>query len=517
MQDFISFGQWWIPSKPEVRIPGTLSFSSDRDARLELMGSFYDGSSVEKDITSDVILADQENLLKAGMKELEFIEPEEIIILGLIENNEEITLYKCSGRIANFDFVESTHTLVFYAKYILRKIHISNEESIKFKSIAIEYSYFREWVGKSGITPYIKKDDQVLIKSHPLENIYLTKINDLDISITCFQMFNQFENRYFGTAYYKINIEQKTYLTISNYDNKSLSECIDLFIHFRDFLSFAMSKPTSIISVEGKLDVPVPRYINKEEFQEQEIIILFGLGGNLSNSETKLSLHDMLFTFNDMEDRLGEIFTAWINNQEKYTPVFQLLMTTIYTPNLYINYGFINIIQALESYHSASDRFKDKGKYQKSEKYKDGIYKKLLEVIEDFARESVGEANGISDDFRAALKGKIKGLNQITLQTRLNQLIKNISDLLPSNFIGDVQDRELFASRASKTRNAWTHHDEKEKEKAAKGNELIQLFHTLTVILQVCLLRELNFTDDSIKKVISRNTNYQRQWRSPSN
>jgi hypothetical protein len=527
MQDFISFGQWWIPSKPEVRIPGTLSFSSDRGARLELMGSFYDASFVEKDITSDVILPDQENLLKEGMKELEFIKPEEIIILGLIENNEEITLYKCSGRIANFEFVKSRTTLFFYAEYILKKIHMSNEESIKLKSIAIEYSYFREWVGKSGIKPYIlrQKNDQVLIESHPLENIYLTKINDLDISINFFQMFNQFENRYFGTAYYKINIEQKTYLTISNYDNKSLSECIDLFIHFRDFLSFAMSKPTSIISVEGKLDVTVPRYVNQddrtdimgEQVQEQEIIILFGLGGNLSNSEAKLSVHEMLFTFNDMEDRLGEIFTAWINNQEKYTPVFQLLMTTIYTPNLYINYGFINIIQALESYHSASDRFKDKGKYQQSKIYKDGICNKLLEVIEEFPEKTVDEAYGISDDFRAALKGKIKGLNQVTLQTRLNQLIEDISDLLPSNFIGDVQDRELFASRASKARNAWTHHDEKEKEKAAKDKELIKIFHTLTTILKVCVLRELNFTDDSIKKVISRNRNYQREWRSPSN
>lgn len=91
MQDFISLGQWWIPSKPEVRIPGKLSFSSESLAKLELMGSFYDGSFVEQDITSDVILADQENLLKEGMKKLEFIEPEEIIILGLIENNEEIT------------------------------------------------------------------------------------------------------------------------------------------------------------------------------------------------------------------------------------------------------------------------------------------------------------------------------------------------------------------------------------------------------------------------------------------
>ncbi|MEY2911708.1 MAG: hypothetical protein RLZZ184_1017, partial [Cyanobacteriota bacterium] len=233
--------------------------------------------------------------------------------------------------------------------------------------------------------------------------------------------------------------------------------------------------------------------------------------------EAKLSVHEMLFTFNDIGDRLGEIFNTWINKQEQYTSVFQLIMTTTYTPNLHINYDFINIIQALESYHSASDRFKDKGKYQQSKIYKDGICNKLLEVIEEFPEKTVDEAYGISDDFRAALKGKIKGLNQVTLQTRLNQLIEDISDLLPNNFIGDVQDRQLFASRASKARNAWTHHDEQEKQKAPKDKELIKIFHTLTTILKVCVLRELNFTDDSIKKVISRNRNSQREWRSPSN
>lgn len=539
MQDFISLGQWWIPSKPEVRIPGKLSFSSESLAKLELMGSFYDGSFVEQDITSDVILADQENLLKEGMKKLEFIEPEEIIILGLIENNEEITLYKCSGRIENFEFVKSRPTLVFYVEYILRKIHISNEESIKFKSVSIEYSYFREWVGKSGITlytPYIpsQKDNQLLISYQPPENIYLNTINELDISITFPPIYMNPFYMNFGAISYTANIEQKTYFTISNHHNKSLEECINLCINFKDFLTFAISKPTSIISVKGKLDIIVPRYINQndgtyirnEEIQEQTVIILFGSGGNQSNSEAKLSIHEMLFTFNDIGDRLGEIFNTWINKQEKYTSVFQLIMTTTYTPNLYINYDFINIIQALESYHNASDRYKDKSKYQKSKIYENGICKQLLEVIEEFSgnnfdeklpERSVDETNGISDDFREALKGQVKGLNRVTLQTKLHQIIEDISDLLPGDFIGDIQDKQLFASRASKTRNAWTHHDGKEKEKAAKGKELIQLFHTLTVILQVCLLRELNFTDDSIKKVISRNRSYQREWRSPSN
>ncbi|MEH2156235.1 HEPN domain-containing protein [Nostoc sp.] len=525
MEEFISSGKWWLPSQPQITVPGKLSFSPKSGAKLELIGSFYNSEFQEIAQAADFITPDVEDsfwdstIREKGVA-VDFIKPEEKIILGLLENNEEITLYSCFGQVKNFDLIKGRSIFIFQVTYVFRKIHFQDEDSIKLKSIYIQYSNFREWVRKSGIKVILPQgENQLYIIYQPPRNIYLTTINELNISITFSQIYINPFDLAFGATYYKANIEQTTYLTIDNPHNKSLNECIDLLIHFRDLLSFAISIPSSITSVTGKVDIIVPNpiaqddgtYIMSEKVQELEIIILFDLWDNVSHSETQLSLYEMLFVFSDVEDRLGDIFREWINKQEEYKPVFQLLMTTMYTPNLYLNYGFLNVMQALEVYHSAN-RAKYKGIYHKDKIYKNGIFKKLLEVIEEFPGESVDQTFGISDDFREVLKGKLNFLNQVTLQTRLNEIIEDISCLLPSDFIGNVQDRQLFVSRASNTRHAWTHHDEKQRKKAAKGKELIQLFHTLTVILQVCLLRELNFTDETIKNLISRNRKHNKEW-----
>jgi hypothetical protein len=218
----------------------------------------------------------------------------------------------------------------------------------------------------------------------------------------------------------------------------------------------------------------------------------------------------MLFIYSDVQDRLGAVFKEWLHKRERYESVFELFMTTMYTPSLYLHYGFLNMIQALEVYHGN----KYKGTYQPDEIYKKGVYEKLLEAIKQFPSNSVDSKHGISDDFRAALKGKLNFLNQHTLQTRLGEILEDITCLLPENFIGEAEDRKKFISKASNTRHALAHHNRRQRKKAAKDRELLRLFHTLTVILQSCLLREVGFTDESIKNLINRNRNYQREWRS---
>ena len=137
--------------------------------------------------------------------------------------------------------------------------------------------------------------------------------------------------------------------------------------------------------------------------------------------------------------------------------------------------------------------------------------------MDKFPSESDNQENGISDEFRNALKGNLKNQTSFTLETRLKEILNKVSSLLPNNFIGSVKDRELFSRRASETRNALTHHDKEKRQQAARGRELFQLFHTLTVILQICLLRELNLPDESIKILVERNRAYQKEWRPSSN
>jgi hypothetical protein len=524
MEEFVSLGKWWLPNSPEVVVPGKLSFSPSSGAKLELIGSFYDSQFQEIGKAKDLLPAGEsppsENAkITEESIALDFIKPEETIILGLLENNEEVTLYRCSGSIKNFEFVKGRPNLFFQATYIFRKIHFQTEQEIKFNSISVRYSHLEEWVGKSGVQAiWSGEENKIWISYQPPSCIPIAEFEGLDLSITFSQIYINPFDIYFGATYYKGNVEQKTFLTLHNPKNESIDKCVEIIVHFRDFLTFAMSKPSSMSAVTGNVDVTYEKPILKddgsysieEEIRENQVNILFGLWNSEKSSEVKISLHEMLFIYGDIEGKLGEIFKQWLHKKEAYESVFELFMTTMYTPNLYLHYGFINMIQALEVYHGN----KYEGTYQKDEIYKEGIYKNLLEAIEKFPSENGESQHGISDDFRSALKGKLNFLNQHTLQTRLGEILEDITCLLPDNFVGGADDRKSFISRASNTRHALAHHNKRQNKKAAKGRELLQLFHTLKVILQSCLLRELGFTDESIKKLIERNRDYQREWRS---
>lgn len=514
LEEFVSLGKWWLPNKPEVVVPGKLSFSPESGATLELIGSFY--SSHLKEIGKISSIEGESNL--TSPVRLDFIKPEEIIILGLLDNNEKITLYRCSGQVKSFEFTKLTASLSFNVEYVFRKIHFEYEQDIKLKSISVQYSHLEKWVGKSGMQ-FSVEENEIWMSYQPPSSIHLAKIGSLDLYIT----FSPVCVYPFYPDAYNASIEQKTYLTIQNPCNKPIDDCVNLLIKFSDLLSFAMTKATSVIKVTGKADVihekPVQQangdFTLEKEARETQVIIIFGLWNPTKSSEINLSPDKMLFLFSDVENYLGSFFEAWINKREEYEPVFDLLMATMYSSSLYLGYKFLNIIQALEAYHTS----KYEGSYQDKKIYKKGLYKKFIEVLNDFPSESDNQENGISDEFRNALKGKLKNQTSFTLETRLKKILNKVSSLLPNepDFIGNEKDRELFSRRASETRNALTHHNKEKRQQAARGRELFQLFHTLTVILQICLLRELNLPDESIKILVERNRAYQKEWRPSSN
>ncbi|MEG4585390.1 hypothetical protein QUA54_09255 [Microcoleus sp. MOSTC5] len=515
MEEFISLGKWWLPNSPEVVVPGKLSFSANGGVKLELLGSFYDSPFQEVSKEKDLLPAG-ESLLPENLKATEettiidLIKPEETIILGLLENNEEVTLYKCYGSLLNFELIDR-HDLFFQAAYLFRQIHFKNEQEIKFTSISVRYFYLEEWIGKSGIQGmWSGKENKIWLSYQPPSSIPMGEFKALDLSISFSQIYLNPFDIYFGRTYYKGSVEQKTFLTLHNPKNEPLDKCVEVILHFRDFLTFAISKPSSISAVTGNVNVSYERRIFKDDgspsiekgIKEKQVNILFSVWNSENSSEIKIFPYEMLFLYSDIEGELGEVFKQWLHKKELYESVFELFMVTMYTPNLYLHYRFLNMIQALEVYHG--NKYKE-SKYQQTKIYQEGISKNLLEVIAEFPPKNRENPHGISDDFRAALKGQVSSnLNRFTLHTRLTEILEDITHLLPDNFVGGADNIKSFISKAITTRNALTHHS----KKAAKPEELVHLFQSLKVIIQCCLLRELGLTDESIKKLIKRNINY---------
>ncbi|NCQ95864.1 MAG: hypothetical protein EWV75_14405 [Microcystis wesenbergii Mw_QC_S_20081001_S30D] len=90
----------------------------------------------------------------------------------------------------------------------------------------------------------------------------------------------------------------------------------------------------------------------------------------------------MLLTYDDIKDDFEKIFQNWIDKREKFKTIFQELLINIYTPKLYREYKFLNIVQALDIYHKQTKKGKHKIEYMSQDSYQNGINQQLSEVIQ---------------------------------------------------------------------------------------------------------------------------------------
>ena len=116
MDKFEYKGRWWLPDKPEKQISGTLRFTPNEGAILDLIGSF----KATKDINK-------------------ILKPE--IILG-ISNGKKITLHKCFETKLNNVSVPESLTSSFYANEVFVGAHFQKSEDIKFRELSIRYLLF---------------------------------------------------------------------------------------------------------------------------------------------------------------------------------------------------------------------------------------------------------------------------------------------------------------------------------------------------------------------------------------
>src|SRR5690242_1876494 len=110
-------GAWFVPEKSETQIPGTLSFSPQKGADLQLFG----------------VLNDSDNEDKWDLP----------IICGITEVGKKITLFKCfrNNRHSNSNGLESSS---YEALYMFVGLLIPEEE-LKFTSINVRFQDFDKW------------------------------------------------------------------------------------------------------------------------------------------------------------------------------------------------------------------------------------------------------------------------------------------------------------------------------------------------------------------------------------
>ena len=326
IEEFEYEGEWWLPNKPKKQISGILRFTPDEGAILDLKNSFMDIIDIKK-----------------------ILYPE--IILGISSDKKNITLHKCIQTVSNS-----------FADEVFVGAHFQKKEDMKFKKLSIHYSNLDEWVDISGfeIQPLFdeKKVKGVVIK-HMLPKSIQAAIGDgykifIDIQATYPILPIPVRK--------EASIKQRTYIRIEPSEEKSFDEYRNIMYHIRNFLSLGIGEPVYPLAIEGITEA------NKEIREDKTYyppVKIFYEQSDIPKAPKTVYPFEMLFTFKDISDRFEVFLRNWFGKADLLEPVYDLYFGTLYNPRMFLEFQFLSLIQAIESFH----RRRYGGKYLLGEKY----------------------------------------------------------------------------------------------------------------------------------------------------
>lgn len=460
IEEFEYNGIWWLPEKPEAQISGTLKFSPNEGAILNLIGSFKEIININKMLAPD-------------------------IILGVSSTGKNITLYKCFETKSSFS-MPGFQTSSFSANIVFIGAHFKNSKDIKFKSIATHFFLLDEWVNISGFDiKYLWKEKGVIIKYKLLKPFQVNINDNLKLLIDIRATFPSL-----SVVQKEASIKQKTWIEIESLEELHFEDYLKILYHIRNFLTLGVSESVYPLAIEGITDQN--KQIINNNVYNQPIEIFYMLPDMLKTPEM-LHPFDMLFTFKDISNKFEFFLRNWFQKADLLAPVYDLYFGTLFNPHIYLEHKFLSLIQAIESFQQRVYG----GKYLLDEEYSH-IYNILVNAI----------PAGTNEEFKESLKSKLKYGNEFTLRKRLKNIFDKYHEIL--NIF--IDNNRSFIEKVIATRNYETHHDASLKEYSAHGEELYHLNQILKILLEICLLSELGFSSMEIKNLFSRNRRYRHAY-----
>lgn len=464
INEFEFKSDWWLPADLSNRIPGTLRFSPGEGATLDLIGSFKD------------------------MQHLgEALDPE--IILGETTNGKKVTLYKCFETRSSMS-LPGRITSVLHANYVFVGVHFPNPESILFKDMSVRYLYLDEWVRKSGFSielPTGEATESITVRYSLPQPIQIATNAQGKISLN-------FSANIPMPSVTESIMKQKVEIKIETEGEKQFWYFKTLIYQLQNFLCLGMMKTTWPVMIRGKTEINKTRIEGKDYYEPVEVFFQLV---ETTDVNSKINSFEMLFLFNDIADSIGQCLDNWLKKSISLEPVFDLYFGAFYNREMYLQQRFLNLSQALESYH----RRILQGKYQSDEEYLKGLYEGFMRSI----------PNNLDRDFKTSLTNKMKFLNEFSLRKRLSDLKQKYTEIL-SLLIRNI---DKFVEDTVNTRNFLTHYDLSLESKAKSGEELYILCEKLKFFLEVCFLFELGLSSAKVKALVEKCESYRDIKRMP--
>ena len=326
---------------------------------------------------------------------------------------------------------------VIWANRVFMRLPSEEDTSLRFDTFSFSVEGIDEWVGISGIEVDTRFEDSAttILYNRP-EDISFNLKDDMQLLITYAWTSPGFpSNR-------RAEVSQKTFFKLISKDSCEVDAFISIAQKIVAFLCFVMNEIVCLDSMSATSDnlrqdigdgstalIPVEIYCPSWPY---------------TKNEPAIDEWDMLFKYEDRQNRVESIINRWIDNYELIAPALDLYFLTKAGTLPTLNLQFLTLVQALEIFH------------------------------------------------RRTSGGKL------SLGNRLEKMTEPFG-----NFMGGERRTGLIGNIVI-TRNYLTHGDSKLEKKAAKGRLLEVICLKMNALFRLQFLKLIGFTEEEIDDIVDK-------------
>jgi len=463
-------GFWWLPETPDVDIPGMLRFTPDNGIFLELQGVLHGG---DDHLFHPPIFKD------------------ESVILGVTSQGKEVSLINCvqiKGTVgAGWNYLATPETAYHITRAYV-DVHFPSIEEVEFDEFMVDYTYLNEWMDQNPFQVDRRGISEISLMYKAPEVI---RVNYEGYNIS-FMVSGPVTKR---PSIGKITISQDVRVKIACIVGNKNQEDFSLIIRrMQDFLTLGVGEAVFPKDIEASCSAN-KQVLDNGRVYKPPVQVYYALPWRPKLSR-KIYAGEMIFTLKTINDRIGFYLTNWLTKSEELKPVLDIYFSMLYRENIYSEFRFLGLAQAIETYH----RRKYDGKYQEDDEYLSGMYSQFLKCL----------PLDLDKSFRQSLiEGKLRYAHEYSLRKRLTDLTRHFGNNLPFRFLIIPNERNKFVDDVCNTRNYFTHYNQLLSSKAAKtGQELYELSNKIRALLDALLLEEIGFERIQIGEMIRKNGYY---------
>ena len=454
-------GYWWLPDKPDQKIYGTLRYQPEAAPELTLEGSFKEFTPDASDYLSNVV------------------------IHGMTPDGIACTLVDAYQKSNRMHMPGITTSEFFCNRLFVGKEYIMPDVDT-FESAIVEFSDMTSWLFRNPFDRKISEKEG----TERVWGITYTVPKLISHSVKSIQATIKFDSLVTSTGENQSRILSHTdYVKFRPNTKQNLDWYLNAIFNFRILLSFLIGEPIDLISIK----LCTKKRMFRKKYRRNYVD--FCIPHYISEKTRKLHPPDILIPYPFIKKKFERYLNDWYRKADEIKITCQLLFGVLVQKGIPIDFQFLALIQAFESYH----RSKKDDKYLPGNSY-NSIQKVIVKAI----------PNSVSSDHRAALKSRIKYGNEYSLRKRFNLILNSIHDSFRQKIIiNDVN----FVNKIVSTRNYLTHRDDSDKKNVMNPKEMLRASDSLKVLLMVLILSELGLDFSTLEKAISANWRFKRMLR----